>query len=66
MAGEGKITAQVVYDSLSGATDKLQAMFDKMPVTMSQAFGVVKITTMSLWIILSIKPQGCQVQWQKA
>ncbi|WP_019518989.1 tape measure protein [Faucicola boevrei] len=42
MAGEGKITAQVVYDSLSGATDKLQAMFDKMPVTMSQAFGVVK------------------------
>lgn len=42
MAGEGKITAEVIYDSLSGATDKLQAMFDKMPVTMSQAFGVVK------------------------
>lgn len=42
MASEGEITAQVVYDSLSGATDKLQAMFDKMPVTMSQAFGVVK------------------------
>lgn len=42
MAGDGKITAEVIYDSLSGATDKLQAMFDKMPVTMSQAFGVVK------------------------
>lgn len=42
IAGEGEITAEVVYDSLSGATDKLQAMFDKMPVTMSQAFGVVK------------------------
>ena len=42
MAGEGKITAQVVYDSLSGATDKLQAMFDKMPVTMSKAFFTVQ------------------------
>lgn len=42
MASDGEITTEVVYDSLSGATDKLQAMFDKMPVTMSQAFGVVK------------------------
>lgn len=42
LSKEGEITSQVIYESMVGATDKLQSMFDSMPVTMGQAFTQVK------------------------
>lgn len=42
LASEGAITSEVIYNALADATPKLQAMFDKMPVTMSQSFGVLR------------------------
>ena len=42
MAADGKITAEVVYNAVSNATEQLQKQFDSMPVTMSQAFTVAK------------------------
>lgn len=42
LSKEGKITAEVVYDAMAGSTEKLQAMFDSMPVTMSQGLTQVK------------------------
>lgn len=42
LSKEGEITAEVMYDALANATPKLQAMFDQMPVTMAQAFGVLR------------------------
>lgn len=41
LASEGAITSEVIYNALADATPKLQAMFDKMPVTMSQSFVVL-------------------------
>nr|DAT24662.1 MAG TPA: Tail tape measure [Caudoviricetes sp.] len=35
LASEGAITSEVIYNALADATPKLQAMFDKMPVTIS-------------------------------
>lgn len=42
LSKEGKITAEVVYEAMAGSTEKLQAMFDSMPVTMSQGLTQVK------------------------
>lgn len=42
LASEGAITSEVIYNALADAIPKLQAMFDKMPVTMSQSFGVLR------------------------
>ena len=42
LAAEGKITADVVFDAVSGATDELQKQFSTMPVTMSQALSVAR------------------------
>lgn len=42
LASEGAITSEVIYNALADATPKLQAMFDKMPVTMSQSFVVLR------------------------
>ena len=42
MSKEGKITAEVMYQALSDATPRLQKMFDSMPITMAQAFGIAK------------------------
>ena len=42
LSKEGEITAEVMYNALADATPKLQAMFDQMPVTMAQAFGLIK------------------------
>lgn len=42
LASDGAITSEVIYNALADATPKLQAMFDKMPVTMSQSFGVLR------------------------
>ncbi len=41
LSKEGKITAEVMYNAVANATPKLQAMFDKMPVTMAQGFTVL-------------------------
>lgn len=35
LASEGAITSEVIYNALADATPRLQAMFDKMPVTIS-------------------------------
>lgn len=35
LASEGTLTSKVIYNALADATPKLQAMFDKMPVTIS-------------------------------
>lgn len=42
LGSDGKITSMVIHDALADATPKLQEMFDKMPVTMSQGFSVLK------------------------
>lgn len=42
LGSEGKITSMVIHDAFADATPKLQEMFDKMPVTMSQGFSVLK------------------------
>lgn len=42
LASDGAITSEVIYNALADATPRLQAMFDKMPVTMSQSFGVLR------------------------
>lgn len=41
LASDGAITSEVIYNALADATPRLQAMFDKMPVTMSQSFGML-------------------------
>lgn len=35
LASEGALTSEVIYNALADATPRLQAMFDKMPVTIS-------------------------------
>lgn len=40
LSKEGKITAQVVVDSLSGATKELEKRFSEMPLTMSQSWTI--------------------------
>ena len=35
LASDGAITSEVIYNALADATPRLQAMFDKMPVTIS-------------------------------
>lgn len=42
LASEGALTSKVIYNALADAIPTLQAMFDKMPVTMSQSFGVLR------------------------
>lgn len=42
LASDGALTSEVIYNALADAIPKLQAMFDKMPVTMSQSFGVLR------------------------
>ncbi|WP_183114733.1 tape measure protein [Moraxella catarrhalis] len=42
LASDGKITSEVIYQSLAGATDELKEKFKSMPVTMSQAMTVLK------------------------
>lgn len=42
LASEGKITSQVIYETLANATPMLEEMAKKMPVTMGQAFALVR------------------------
>lgn len=42
LAQEGKITADVVYNAVGGATEELQKQFNSMPTTMGQALTVAK------------------------
>lgn len=42
LAGEGKITADVIYTALAGATTDLEEMASQMPVTVSQAMTVMQ------------------------
>ncbi|MDO4896319.1 MAG: tape measure protein [Moraxella sp.] len=42
LASEGKITSQVIYETLANATPMLEEMAKKMPITMGQAFALVR------------------------
>ena len=42
MASEGQITAEIVRNAMLSATDKINAEFESMPMTLSQAFTVGK------------------------
>ena len=42
LAADGKISSRVLYDAISGATEKLADMAGKMPATMTQALETVK------------------------
>lgn len=42
LASDGKITSQVIYETLANATPMLEEMAKKMPVTMGQAFALVR------------------------
>lgn len=42
LAADGKISSRVLYDAISDATEKLDAMVAKMPATMGQAFETVR------------------------
>lgn len=42
LGAKGKITSQVIYDAVAGATKELDAMAAKMPGTITAALGVVR------------------------
>lgn len=42
LASDGEITAQVIYESLAGATDELKKKFSEMPMTMDQGITAIK------------------------
>lgn len=42
LGSEGKLTTDVVFDAIIGATDKINRQFEKMNPTMEQIVGVIK------------------------
>lgn len=42
LSKEGEITAELIYETLATATPKLEEMAKKMPITMGQAFALVR------------------------
>lgn len=42
LAADGKITSEIIYNALSGATEELTAQVALMPITVGQAFTVLK------------------------
>ncbi|WP_439259484.1 tape measure protein [Lonepinella sp. BR2930] len=46
LATEGKITSQVLFDAMSGASKKISEQFDTMPLTFGQAMQQLQNTTL--------------------
>lgn len=46
LASEGKITSQLLFEAITGATEKISADFEKMPLTFGQAMTQLKNQTL--------------------
>ena len=46
LASEGKITSQLLFEAITGATEKISADFEKMPLTVGQAMTQLKNQTL--------------------